>query len=50
MLERLPEAFQAPGGRRPDEETASVPELYEQIGRLQVELEWLQKKHEALGG
>ena len=50
LLERLPEAFQVPGGRRPDEEAASVPELYEQIGRLQMELEWLQKKHEALGG
>ena len=50
LLERLPEAFQAPGGRRPDEGAASVPELYEQIGRLQMELEWLQKKHEALGG
>ena len=44
LLERLPEAFQGPGGRRPDEEAASVAELYEQIGRLQMELEWLQKK------
>ena len=48
LLERLPEIFQAAGARRSDEETASVPELYQQIGRLQMELEWLQKKHEAL--
>ena len=27
-----------------------VPELYQQIGRLQMELAWLQKKHEAVGG
>ncbi len=50
LLERLPEVFRGPGTRRADDEAALVPELYQQIGRLQMELEWLQKKHEALGG
>jgi putative transposase len=26
------------------EESAAIPELYEQIGRLKMELEWLKKK------
>ena len=50
LLERLPEVFQQNGSRRQDEEAEMVPELYQQIGRLQVELEWLKKKHESLRG
>lgn len=48
LLEHLPEAFESGRARRQDEEAAVVPELYQQIGRLQVELEWLKKKHESL--
>ena len=50
LLAGLPEVFRAPGTRRADDEAALVPELYQQIGRLQMELAWLQKKHEAVGG
>ena len=48
MLERLPELFEQSGSRSQDSEAEIVPELYQQIGRLQVELEWLKKKHESL--
>jgi putative transposase len=48
LLEGSPSLFEQPGARRQDEELQRVPELYEQIGRLQVELEWLKKKHESL--
>ncbi len=30
--------------RKADDEAASQAELYEQIGRLKMELEWLKKK------
>jgi transposase-like protein len=51
LLERVPDVFQAGGGSRVhDEEAQMVPELYQQIGRLQVELDWLKKKHESLRG
>jgi len=50
LLERVPEVFQQPGSRSQDEEAQIVPELYQQIGRLQVELDWLKKKHESLRG
>ena len=48
LLEGSAGVFEQPGSRRQDEELQRVPELYEQIGRLQVELEWLKKKHETL--
>jgi putative transposase len=48
LLEGSPGVFEQPGSRRQDEEVQRVPELYEQIGRLQIELEWLKKKHEML--
>ncbi len=50
LLERVPEVYQQPRSREQDEEAQRVPELYQQIGRLQVELDWLKKKHESLGG
>ena len=50
MLTGLPDVFRASGTRQTDDEAALVPELYQQIGRLQMELAWLQKKHEAVGG
>jgi len=39
------EVFQN-GGKRPDQESVAEAELYEQIGRLKMELEWLKKKAE----
>jgi uncharacterized small protein (DUF1192 family) len=36
-------------GRKKTDDGPSVDELYEQIGRLQVELEWLKKKGESAG-
>ena len=48
LLEGSSGVFEQPGSRRQDEELQRVPELYEQIGRLQIELEWLKKKHEML--
>ena len=40
LLERVPDVFQQGGSRVQDEEAQMVPELYQQIGRLQVELDW----------
>ena len=49
VTEAMPEAF----GRKPtrDKEVAEEHEarLYEQIGRLQVELDWLKKKGRQIG-
>jgi transposase-like protein len=39
------EVFQN-GGKRPAQESVAEAELYEQIGRLKMELEWLKKKAE----
>jgi transposase-like protein len=44
LLAGVPELF-ADGRRRPKEDTsADEQELYEQIGRLKMEVEWLKKK------
>ena len=47
--ERLPEVF----ARKPDADVAAAQErekeLYEEIGRLKMELEWLKKKAGGLG-
>jgi transposase-like protein len=41
LLERAAEVFSGP---RPRGENVEVSELYQQIGKLQMELEWLKKK------
>ena len=42
-LQALPEAFNGAGARpRPTEDELTAP-LYEEIGRLKVELDWLKK-------
>ncbi len=48
--ERLVEAFER-GGSQPDPKELEAREdrLYQQIGKLQVEVEWLRKKSKALG-
>jgi transposase-like protein len=44
LLEQAPELFE--DGRRKDQDQTSAKEteLYEQIGRLKMEVEWLKKK------
>jgi putative transposase len=43
LVDGAVELFQRPGQERQDNQ-AEVVELYEQIGRLKMELEWLKKK------
>ena len=43
-LQSLPDVFANHRGRSRDEDAALKDRLYQQIGRLQVELEWLKKK------
>ena len=38
------ELFERNGNRKEQEQTQQEAELYEQIGRLKMELEWLKKK------
>ena len=44
LLEGAVGLFEDGRGRRPDETAANNQELYEQIGRLKMEVEWLEKK------
>jgi transposase len=44
LLEGAVGLFEDVRGRRPDEPAANNQELYEQIGRLKMEVEWLKKK------
>jgi transposase len=41
--------FEDRRGKRPDESSAEQEQLYEQIGRLKMEVEWLKKKAAQLG-
>jgi putative transposase len=49
LLERAVELFEDGRRKRRDERSASEEELYEQIGRLKMEVEWLKKKAAELG-
>ena len=44
VLEDGPSVFASNGERKQREQEAQEAELYEQIGRLKMELEWLKKK------
>jgi putative transposase len=44
LLEEGPDVFSRKNGQRPPEQETREAELYEQIGRLKMELEWLKKK------
>ncbi len=44
LLEDGPRVFARNGERKQREQEAQEAELYEQIGRLKMELEWLKKK------
>jgi len=48
LLEGAVDLF-ADGRRRKEETSATEEELYEQIGRLKMEVEWLKKKSADLG-
>jgi len=50
LVDRAAELFEDGRRRQPDDGTANQQELYEQIGRLKMELEWLKKKSAQLGG
>lgn len=43
-LEEGPAVFSSSAARQQHDQAAREAELYEQIGRLQLELEWLKKK------
>ena len=49
LLSGAAELFEDRRGKRPDESVADEQELYEQIGRLKMEVEWLKKKSAQLG-
>lgn len=44
LLEKAPELFEDGKSKRNGDNGAAEAELYEQIGRLQMELAWLKKK------
>jgi putative transposase len=48
LLDGASELFSRPGRERQDD-ADGVAELYEQIGRLKMELEWLKKKAAQFG-
>lgn len=49
LLEHAQEPFSSKRDRSEQEAEALQAELYEQIGRLKMELEWLKKKAQQLG-
>jgi len=49
LLERLPELFRSRRSREEVEGEREREELYRQIGKLKVELDWLKKKSTQLG-
>ena len=49
LLERAVELFEDGRRKRRDERSTTEEELYEQIGRLKMEVEWLKKKSAELG-
>jgi transposase-like protein len=44
LLDGLPAVFEGPASRHASEQTALIDQLYQEIGQLKVELDWLQKK------
>ncbi len=49
LLEQATDLFEDGRRARPDERAANEQQLYEQIGRLKMEVEWLKKKSAELG-
>jgi len=50
LLDQVAELFEDGRAKSRDELSAKEEELYEQIGRLKMEVEWLKKKSAQLGG
>ena len=50
LLDQAVELFEDGRGKSREESSAKEEELYEQIGRLKMEVEWLKKKSAQLGG
>jgi transposase len=52
LLEGLPEVFERKNKKKPGADDAAAREarLYQKIGQLEVELDWLKKKSEELNG
>ena len=48
-IKRMSEVFSTAPDREEQESARREAELYEQIGRLKVEVDWLKKKTEGLG-
>lgn len=48
LLENVPRIFESKRGRPKQGDATDESKLYEQIGRLKVELDWLKKKSEEL--
>ena len=48
LLEDLPTLFESKRGRSKKDDDGGEAKLYEQIGRLKMELDWLKKKSEEL--
>jgi transposase-like protein len=46
LLENLPLVFDTQRGPKTEANTDLIDQLYRQVGKLQVELEWLKKKYE----
>ncbi len=44
LLSGVSDLFEEAGKRKPPEDEVESAQLYEQIGRLKVELDWLKKK------
>jgi putative transposase len=44
LVAQAAEVFESPGAKAAKSDEPQAGELYEQIGRLKVELEWLKKK------
>lgn len=49
LLEQAAETFSGKAERSAEQAEAREAELYEQIGRLKMELEWVKKKADGLG-
>jgi len=49
VLEELPKVFSGARERSDRQQSELVEELYQQIGRLKVELDWLKKKAGLVG-
>ena len=50
LLEGATSVFESPSAKKATTDEPSAAELYEQIGRLKIELDWLKKKVAENGG